>query len=132
LSGFAGSQEFGSAGGMMPGAPQHTMPQSGGSPPANAKSGLIPAALMNVAASGLAMIQRCPATPLGTFAGTRSSTLAGLPGAQLKSVSRVFPTRFWPPASMRISTYWRLAVAPTPDMTSSMTAMWKAAKPGGP
>ena len=93
------------------------------------KSGDFPEAARKAAASGLAMSQRTPAPLLATFAGTSSmSTEKPPPSAlHLKTESRLWDTEFWPPASMRISTYWRFGLPAAPDITSSITARWNTA-----
>ena len=75
------------------------------------------------------MSQRTPAPLLATFAGTSSmSTEKPPPSAlHLKTESRLWDTEFWPPASMRISTYWRFGLPAAPDITSSITARWNTA-----
>src|SRR5204862_314667 len=75
----------------------------------------------------LAMIQRAPAAPLGTLLGTRRRTLAVCPGSQPKYVRRVRATMFCDAVSMWISTYCTPASPPAPDITSSMSVMWKSA-----
>src|SRR5437763_9556455 len=95
----------------------------------------MPVATKKVASLGLAMSQRTSAPLFGTFAGTWRRTLK-LDPSQLKAVSRVEVTEFWKPASIRISTNWRVGSCAgvgsrAPDITSSMSAMWKAARAGG-
>ena len=43
---------------------------------------------------------------------------------QSKTVSRVLPTMFWNPTSMRISTYCTLGLPVIPAMISLMCARW--------
>src|SRR6266436_6419310 len=101
-------------------------------------SGVMPEAARKVAASGLAMIQRAPAVPFGTHGCVAPapprlsmSTLKPPPSAiHLKTVRRVWQTLLLPAISWRISTYWMFEFPPAPDISSSITAMWNAARPG--
>ena len=62
-----------------------------------------------------------PATVPGS--GIVRRTMAVVP-VQSKTVSRVLPTMFWNPTSMRISTYCTLGLPVIPAMISLMCARW--------
>ena len=104
------------------------MPHAAGMPGGKVKSGVTDGVVL-AARLDVPMIQCRPAPWLGTLppgavgGGIVSRTVAVAP-AQSNAVRRVFPTKFWKPESMRISTYWTLGSPVTPDMTSLMCARW--------
>src|SRR5262245_3708591 len=120
--------QAGGLGGRRPGAPQQIIPQVALIGLAvNVKSGVTPVA---VAKLEVPMLQRSPGTASQMSLGRLLMRTVTTVPSQLKCVSRVWDTRFWAAASMRISTYCADGSPPRPIATSSMFAMWNSADPG--
>ena len=112
------------------GAPQHTIPHVLGTTPVNVKSG-VTEGVVRVARLAVPMIQCRPVPwfgtlPPGPVGGGSVSSTTNAPLHE-NAVSRVFPTAFWNPRSMRISTNSTLGSAVIPDIASLMCAMWNIA-----
>jgi hypothetical protein len=115
---FARLQLFGSLGGIpVPGAPQHTWPQSAGMPGLGmTKSGVIPPTGLCVA-----MIQRRFTPPVAMSPGTTSRSPKEVP-AQSQAASTEFVVTVCPPDSITISTYCSAGSSPPRALTSAMCA----------